>query len=240
MKIPFVSEFVFKHHTLSSICHPAEINPGALRRLAIFPKIGVLYNRVKKNANSTTMVALSGLENGVIVAPRSAKKQAAQWHHLQTQCMDLSRFKRLLIIRDPYSRTLSAFREKFRQQQYKERWREFELSPAGYLDFLLWLKDGGLEADGHWDLQMKSIALPLTGYSHVLKFENLEESLFDFMRQCDAAVPDGLFLESEKSGKRHATGSTGAISDFYSKESFRLVSEIFEKDFLSLGYPFTS
>ncbi len=240
MKIPRVSEFVFKNHTVSSICDPAEINPGALGRLAIFPRIGVMYNRVRKNANSTTMVALNGLENGVLLDSRSSKRSAIQWHHLRTQFMDLSRFKRLLIIRDPYARTLSAFREKFRKQKYKERWREFELSPRGYLDFLLWLQDGGLDADSHWDLQTKSIALPLKSYSHVFRFENLEETLFDFLRQCDATTPEEFFLESVRKGSRHATGSSGALEQFYGEESFRLVSEMFEKDFLSLGYPFRS
>lgn len=240
MKLPVVSEFIFKHHTISSICDPSEVNLSALRRLAIFPKTGVLYNRVKKNANSTTMVALSGLEHGVMPDSHSAKRSMIEWHHLRVQFMDLSRFKRLLIIRDPYTRTLSAFREKFRQQKYKDRWREFELSPRGYLDFLLWLKDGALAADAHWDLQMNSIAFPLKGYSHVLRFENLEEALLDFLKQCNTATTEEFFLESGRKGSLHATGSSGVIEQFYGKESFRLVSEMFEKDFLALGYPFRS
>lgn len=62
------------------------------------------------------------------------------------------------------------------------------LSPRGYLDFLLWLKDGGLDADAHWDLQSKSIAFPLESYSHVLCFENLEDTLFDFLSQCSTTI----------------------------------------------------
>lgn len=240
MKIPLISELVFTHHTVSPICEPAEINTDALRRLAIFPRTGVLYNRVKKNANSTTMVALNALENGVMLNTTAAKKGATQWHHLRVQFMDLSRFKRLLIIRDPYTRTLSAFREKFRQQKYKERWREFELSPRGYLDFLLWLKDGGLDADPHWDLQMKSIAFPLKAYTHVLRFESLKETLFDFLRQCNDATSEDFFIESGRKGSLHATGSSGAVEEFYDQKSFRLVSELFEQDFLFLGYPFQS
>lgn len=239
MKLPFI-EFVFKHHTISSFCHPAEVNSAALRRLAIFPELGVIYNRVKKNANSTTVVALSALENGVLSDSRSAKKNTVRWHQLKTQCMDLNQFKRLLIIRDPYSRTLSAFREKFRQDIYKQRWREFELSPRGYLDFLLWLKDGGLDADAHWDLQSKSIAFPLESYSHVLRFENLEDTLFDFLSQCRTTISEEIFLESKKRGTRHATGSSDAVEEFYGKASLQLVNELFQKDFSFLGYPIRS
>lgn len=240
MKVPLVSEFVFKHHTASSICHPAKINSDALGRLAIFPKIGVLYNRVKKNANSTTVVALSALEDGVLSHTKSAKRGAVQWHHLQTQFMNFDEFKRLLIIRDPYSRTLSAFREKFRQDKYKQRWREFELSPQGFLEFLHWLKDGALSGDAHWDLQMKSIAFPLESYSHVLRFEHLEGTLFEFLKQCSATTSEEIFLESKRRGSQHATGSCGALEQFYGKESLRLVSEMFEKDFSFLDYPFRS
>lgn len=240
MKIRRFSEFIFKNHTVSRVCDPAEVNPSAFGRLVFFPRIGVMYNRVRKNANSTTMVALSNLESGVLLDARSAKSSAIQWHHIRTQFMDISRFKRLLIIRDPYARTLSAFREKFSKQMYKDRWGKFELTPRGYLDFLLWLRDGGLNVDSHWDLQIKSIALPLKSYSHVFRFENLDYALFDFLRHCKATISEEFFVESVRNGSRHATGSSGVLNQFYGKESSRIVSELFEKDFLSLGYPFRS
>jgi hypothetical protein len=238
MILPSFREFIFKKHAASSFCDPAKINSSALGRLAFFPKIGVMYNRVRKNANSTTMIALSCLENGFVLGEKSAKRNAIRWHHLQTQFMDLSQFKRLLIVRDPYARTLSAFRDKFSKQMYIDRWGKFELSPRGYLDFLLWLRDGGLDKNSHWDLQIKSIAFPLESYSHVFKFENIEYTLFDFLRNCNAAISDESFLQSVKNGSQHATGSSTVINQFYGKESFRLVSELFEKDFLSIGYPF--
>jgi hypothetical protein len=89
-------------------------------------------------------------------------------------------------------------------------------------------------------LQTKSIAFPLKGYSHVLRFENFGEGLFDFLRQCNTSTSEEFFLESGRKGSRHATGSSAVIEQFYGKESFRLVSEMFEKDFLSMDYPFRS
>jgi len=75
---------------------------------------------------------------------------------------DLGRYSWFTVIRDPYSRTLSAFLDKFRREEFIRQFRAFEMTADGYLQFLYWLADGNLGANSHWNLQTRAMLMPLS------------------------------------------------------------------------------
>jgi Sulfotransferase family len=215
------------------------LNLEAFDRVAVFRKSRVAFNRVKKNANSTAVIALTRLENGLLLAStRTAKQGACRLDAASVVLSDLANFDWLLIVRDPYSRTLSAFLEKFQKESYVKNYGNFELSPDGFCNFLCWLKDGGLDADYHWNLQTAHIFLPLNAYTKIIRFEAFGPEFLRFLQDKDPSV-DATFLgEATSVGAAHATRSDEKMNAFYNKESRKLVSELFDADFRILGYPF--
>jgi hypothetical protein len=184
------------------------------------------------------MIALTRLENGLLSNSRTSKRQACALDDLSTLAYNLSVFDWLLIVRDPYSRTLSAFLEKFRREDYIRNYGNFAISPDGFHDFLCWLKNGGLSADYHWNLQTAHLLLPINYYSKIIRFENFYSEFLSFLQQKNPSINANFLTECTKLGTRHATQSNSKIDIFYNKEARKLVSELFEVDFHALGYKF--
>ena len=184
------------------------------------------------------MIALTRLETGQLLNSRmKAKHDANRMDSASSLICDLSSFDWLLIVRDPYSRTLSAFLEKFQHESYIRNYGRYDLSPAGFHRFLCWLKDGGLSADYHWNLQTANIFLPVHLHNRIIKFETFGSEFLSFLQEKDRSVDAQFFSEATIRGGVMATNSAAKVPIFYDRSSRRLVSELFEKDFRTLGYP---
>lgn len=124
---------IFLHYKLPLICPLEDVNLEAFDRVAVFKKSRIAFNRLKKNANSTAMIALTRLETGLLQkSRRTAKHDADRMDDASVLLSNFAKFDWLLIVRDPYSRTLSAFLEKFQQARYVENYGKFDLSPRGF------------------------------------------------------------------------------------------------------------
>jgi Sulfotransferase family len=230
---------IFFNYRLPSLCKIEEVNVEAFDRIAVFRKSKIAFNRLKKNANSTVMIALTRLENGLLLnSTLTAKREASGLDDASVLFADLAHFDWLLIVRDPYSRTLSAFLEKFQKELYIRRYGKFELSSIGFLNFLCWLKDGGMSADFHWNLQTAHIFLPMSFYTRIIRFETFGSEFLRFLQEKDPAIDSDFLSEATSIGAIHATRSDEKVNAFYNTESKKLVSELFEADFRALGYPF--
>ena len=97
----------------------------------------------------------------------------------------------MVIIRNPYSRVLSAFLDKHKSRKIRERHGVWEPTPEGFAAFLGYLEAGGLGGNSHWDLQKKQMLLPLSAYDGVIHFENLREEMLGFL------ATRGLMLRPE-------------------------------------------
>lgn len=213
------------------------INIAATANVALFPKLNLAFNRVKKNGNSTTVSLLYAMETGKFVEPLEAKRGSA---HLRTAKVPLLLSSESLfyfvIIRDPYSRTLSAFLNKFKKPSYIDRFGSFEISPAGFTRFLIWLAESGLDQDAHWDLQKKLIVSPLEAFDTALRFEEFPDCLVRFLRDRGLKLPirSETILTGSHQGTR--TGAKSKMEQFYSKESIAIAKSLFKDDFEFLGY----
>jgi hypothetical protein len=141
----------------------------------------------------------------------------------------------IAVRRNPYSRTLSAFLDKFRLDAFRQKFGMFDLTPTGYEKFLRWLAIDGLFLNSHWAPQVMSL-LPLHYYSEILTQENLEQDLEDFLgrlRPSDVAMNLRRRSSDENAHNRFAEGR---LYEFYSSEARDVVTELYASDFASLGY----
>ena len=237
-KPKYIRRQILFRYRLPQVCSMKDVNREALHRVAVFGRSKIVFNRLRKNANSTAMIALTRLENGLLLNSRTSKREACDLDDFTALAYNLSVFDWLLIIRDPYSRTLSAFLEKFRREDYIRKYGNFALSPDGFHRFLCWLKNGGLSADYHWNLQTAHLLLPTNYYSRIIRFETFDPDFLRFLQDKNPSIDSKFLAECTKLGTPHSTQSHAKIDTFYTKATTRLVSELFEVDFRTLGYSF--
>lgn len=214
-----------------------DVNRLAMRHVAVFPNLQLAYNRIKKNANTSTMIHLRRLEADVQEDGHLAK--ANTLHITSAPVKELARLQSytfFVIARNPYTRLLSAFLSKFgrKDRQYVRRFRYFDLSPAGFHEFVGWLQDGGLEQDKHWDLQSKVLLLPLEKFDVVLRFENYAEEMERLLSFKNLKVPSADTFQLPKGG---GTKASPLAHSFYTPEVASQVYRMFEADFDTLSYP---
>lgn len=221
-----------------------DVDSDTARKLAVFPKLGVVYNRIQKNANTTTMLLLDALETGRVRSIPDSKGQHLLFYKAWlTGRFSLAGARYMVVVRSPLSRALSSFLFKFdffQSTAMRRYGRSFEVSPEGFRDFLLWLKDGALSRDLHWDLQVHSLALPVGVFTDIVHTERYEAEMRAFLGRTrlgpSAATAAIDFKELRRLGTPHATKSQDRRDDFFTPETRRLVNEIYAKDFEAFGY----
>lgn len=214
-----------------------DLRAFSLHRVAVFPGLGLAYNRVKKNANTSLTILLRDLDGGGL-----AQRDIAKWEALTP--LDLPRGERALldrlawvvVVRDPFSRTLSAFLDKFREEKYCRKHGDFPLTPEGFAAFLRYLDAGGLARDGHWDLQTKLIVGPLDRFDAVLRFETLGADLSAALARLGTPFDPERLQRAYPSDERKQTGASGRLAEFYTPEAEAVVARLYAKDFAALGY----
>lgn len=216
---------------------PGVVNRRALRHLAFFPELGLAFNRVKKNANSALILLLHEMETGRGTIASEAKDLTPNPFELPRAQLDrLDRYAVFTTVRDPYSRVLSAFLDKFRQEAYRRRHGTFDLTPEGFDRFLRWLENGGLNRDAHWNLQSRLLALPLDRYDAVLRFETLRDDARAFLSKRGLAVPGDALVGEHRGDTGKQTGADSRMADFYTPDRAARVARLFAADFAALGY----
>lgn len=213
------------------------IQSRAISRVAVFPELGLAYNRIKKNANTSTIILLRQLEAGTIEERNVAKWNARTYFDLSYEDFErISDLQIFVIIRNPYSRVLSAFLDKFRSDRYRRQHGAFPLTPDGFGAFLQWLEKGGLNRDAHWDLQTKLMMLPLERYDTVIRFEHFREGLRKLLEARGIILPPDALQELFPSDLSKKTGSSDKLAAFYTHERAALVRKLYAADFDALGY----
>jgi hypothetical protein len=193
-----------------------------------------LYNKIKKNATKYIKDLIS---SGVTLSEAELERLGGKKHRaskLSVRSMpdNLSKYRSLLVLRDPTDRCLSAFLDKFSNQKEKySGYEKFELTPQGFERFVSWLPDGGLEQDLHWDLQWNAIVFPMEFYTDVIRFENLNEKLPKIMME--AGYSKSLFDEEANKQKilRNKTFASDKRVDWISGDLKRRLETIYAKDY---------
>lgn len=147
------------------------------------------------------------------------------------------------VVRNPYTRALSAYLDKIRPPRDRRVWGWFssryqlpedaEPSFQDYLDIIA--GDSSLELNRHFAPQYENT---LARYVRPAFVGHLEQwhRVADFLSSFDVALhraPGRL-----TGGRDHSTGSRGLVSQFFTPEAVSSVERIYEKDFETFGYAF--
>lgn len=210
----------------------------ALRRLGFWPEFGLCYNKIKKNANTSVVLLLDQASGAVAASRRDAKWRTSGLFDLPLRRLrELQQYHYFVVVRDPYSRVLSAFLDKFRHDAFRKKFGAFALDPDGFGQFLSWLRAGGLDKDAHWDLQTKLMVWPLEAYDTVIRFENFAPQMRALLDAQGIAIDPELLLDVLPADRDKKTSATQQLDRFYTPERRALVADLYRADFKALGYP---
>ncbi len=151
---------------------------------------------------------------------------------------------RFTFVRNPFTRALSCYLSKASPSSSAIN-KDIQLPKLGFpkghegitfREFLLAIsKQKLLEMDIHWRPQFSQVFYDTIKYSFIGRFETFGE---DFKKTLKHILPnfsiEGSF--SENPDTRNVTNATNRIEEFYGQEEFRLVCNIYEKDFKTFNY----
>ena len=218
--------------------HYGSIRWRAAQNVVVFPDLGLAYNRIKKNANTSVLLLLRQLSMGVISERKHAKRHTKtildlSLHELKT----LDAIQVFVVVRNPYSRVLSAFLDRFRRESDRKRYKPFDLTPEGFGQFLVWLENGGLSRNGHWNLQCKRMIFPkLDTYDTVIRFESLRDDIIAMLEKRKIDVPADCLQELYPTDRGKRTAADSKLQMYYNEERINLVARLYAEDFDCLGY----
>ncbi len=216
---PFYRQFPYKGKV--------SIN-SADSRGCVDTELGFFYNRIPKAANSTVVTNLARLKFDREIPPKTAKKMFRTPSALYAK--EVSQFSSLFtftVVRNPYTRTLSAYLDKVERRALKNN------KETSFRDFLQSLEDGELYSNAHWAPQSALLLMPADQFDFIGKVETLETDLPFIKEKIQGKCPE----EPIRSILSNATGASRKLQAYYDDQTAEMVRNLYRSDFETFAYP---
>ncbi|ADH85685.1 sulfotransferase family 2 domain-containing protein [Desulfurivibrio alkaliphilus] len=226
-------------------------NPQNNGNVAVYPAAGIIYNRIKKSGNSSVLLFLQDAleekkdwtEGRYHEQKRRATGNTVTPFGLRAkEIFNLKKYYSFTIMRNPYSRCLSAFLQKVAAG--KERYRGVagfgQNDAAGFESFVAFLENGGLYYNKHWWPQVDLLFWPPEYFFYIGKLERLEEELRLILSSNGITVPESLSIkephpsEQEQVGK--VTNAGQKMARYYTEDLYDRIFTLYRRDFEVGGY----
>jgi len=214
------------------------------QRIAIDHAHRFAYVRIPKAANSTIAALLFSIACGSdpdsTAQAKASFVRPCELSPRKSRDVKRSYFK-FTVVRNPFSRVLSAYLEKIVQSELEShakdavfsRLRRPHNSKVEFEDFCQYLMDGGLNDDPHWIPQYRfTCLLGANGLDFVGKFETLESDLRNIV---SSIFPD-YKLQEYQSVRLHRTGASDKLFDYYTPKCEEMVRNLYQEDFRLFNY----
>ena len=173
----------------------------------------------------------NGVKSGAHVRPYQLPAD------LLEQVLTSKDYTRFTVVRNPSSRVLSGYLEKIQQglRQSEEISQALGGKPAGdisFTEFLQVIKDqDSRDQDPHWRRQTDHIGLGLIDYNEIIHLENLDNSWEKIAALTNTPDLDGQYY------CKNSTKATSKVDQYRTPETDALIADIYQRDFVELGYP---
>lgn len=202
------------------------------------PAEKVFYNRIPKAANSTMvklMLTLTELGEGdghtnyKRILPSHVRMPLSE-----VQALASGTYTRITVVRNPYDRVLSAYKEKIlRRRRQLSRFASALGASDGQIPsfeaFCRFIDSGGLHRDAHWAPQSDLMLLPLEDYDVIGRVESLSVDIGRIFAALGKPTPSVI-------PKVNRTERTRTGLSHYTAESMDIVRRLYKRDFELFGY----
>ena len=219
-----------------------------ISRVVFYPEIKLAYNRIGKSGNSSVVLYLSDALQGKQNETSGYKESKKDAIDLGVDLIQLSRdWKKMMrlhqysfftVVRNPWSRSLSAFLDKIADglnEKYAFVDGFGDNSARGFEAFASFLAHGGLRSNHHWRPQNEILLLPASRFSHICRLEHLAHDLPLALQSTGLTLPPKERLqkphriESGQQGK--VTNASSRLTSYYSPQTARTIYQLFQDDF---------
>ena len=211
--------------------------------IAIFPEYKLIVNRIKKSGNTslvTHLDELAGKKGGSEI--RKIKRARALRSCSFGDIADLAEYKTLIVVRNPFSRCISGYRNKIepgRSKIYSGFPGYGQPLSCGFYDFLKYLKGNNFGANLHFFPQSDLMFQPLGKFTYTAKLETLFQDLIPLFEDLGIGEKDAEKFRHphalERAQKDKITRSS-ELKEAVSPECAELVAELYSEDFSNFGY----
>jgi len=213
--------------------------------VAIYPKLNICFNRIKKSGNTSISAFLEELSNNFekeidkgfkssLVKPKNMKP---------SDLSSLSTYYSFVVVRDPFSRVLSGFLNKVapgKSKKYSDFLGFGDPTAEGFMKFLTFLDKGGLHKNRHFWPQTELLYQPLDHFNHVAKLETLVNDMRIILAATgqDPEHAERLARPHKvEAGTAKITSASSKLEEYYTEPAVALVRKLYARDFELLGYP---
>ncbi len=225
-----------------------KIKRDNLDRVVFYPKHNIAFNRIAKSGNSSVILYLdeairgpSSHQNDYKQAKRLAMRTGKSLIEMSSSKPDRLRLKDIAlftVVRNPWSRTLSAFLDKIAngpQEKYGHIPGFGDNSQAGFAAFISFLGNGGLHANHHWKPQIDALLLPASQFQCICRLEHLSEELPQALARSGMSLPSPEKLQQphqiESQQQSKLTQASSKLLRYYSASTIQAVGELYTADF---------
>ncbi|SLN38456.1 Sulfotransferase family protein [Roseivivax jejudonensis] len=214
--------------------------------VAVFPRLGIVFNRIKKSGNTSIAAFLHEVEgHAVPPTPQALKAELRSIRTLSlAETWAFPRLRSLAVVREPGARALSGFLHHVApgtNERHAAAPGYGDRSPEGFAAFLAWLEAGNLDYNAHFRPQTALMFQPPGRFTWILRLERLSEGMRGVLRDIgeDPAAADCLAAphEMERAQPGKLTGSRAAGADFLSPSSRAAVARLYAADYAAFDYP---
>ncbi|MCG5528868.1 MULTISPECIES: sulfotransferase family protein [Halorhodospira] len=195
--------------------------------------IGIFYNRIPKAANSTVVTTIARIKENQEREIRDIKRDFLSPSELTQEQVDaFANLLKFTVVRDPYSRALSAYLDKVaRGGRCPKELIKKNGSPPSFGEFCTYLEHGGLFADPHWTPQTELLLLKPIEFDSIIKMDDLATHLPSLLSRVTPNSTQDLTLHIP-----HQTGASSQIKNYYTSKTYRAVTELYKRDFVELDF----
>lgn len=185
-------------------------------------------NRIPKAANSTIVTMLARLRFDKEIPSKQAKKLFLTPALLHTnEAQDFDNYFRFVFVRNPFTRTLSAYLDKVERRAIKND------KPTSFKNFLYQLEAGRLHSNAHWAPQSDLLLIPVDQFDFIGRTEPFDADIATVKNRLLNKTSD----EPVKSILSNSTNATGKLDRYYDDETIELVRNLYRQDFEIFDYP---
>ncbi len=215
--------------------------------VAIFPDIGIVFNRIKKSGNTTVSAFFTEISEKPherdfkkfktkIIKPNSSTPK---------ELRNLPSLYSVVVVRNPFSRILSGFLQKVSSGS-NLKYREFggfgKMTVEGFNEFLVSLENGKLHKNRHFWPQVDLLYQPIERFDYIAKLEYLVNDIRNILSEVgkDPMLANSLVQPHRvEAGTAKITSASTKLNNYYDEHSTEVVRRIYAADFLAFNYPMT-
>ena len=191
-------------------------------------ELGFFCNRIPKAANSTVVTNIARLKFGEEVPSKAAKRRFPTPGHLTREQVEaFPSLFRFAVVRNPYTRTLSAYLDKVERRALRAN------QESSFSDFVEQLSRNPrfLHSNAHWAPQSSLLLIPHETFDFVGKVESLDTDLqyIKSVLRPDLVDPNTAFTGN-------ATGARDKLKRYYTAQSEKAIRQLFHYDFELFDY----